>query len=353
MVKMRFAVSLPGGPYRPENLRLSSQLGCTDVIGSGPHAFHAVYGASRPVEDAEVWAFSDLIQMKQQVEDFGLRLEVFEDGPTMEKIIYNLPGREEQLEHFCQSLENLGAAGIRTIKPQHMPPEWNRIMTTSPAKPTRGGATSRAFDYDLVKDAPLTAYGRVREDQLWANLGYFLKGVLPTAEAAGVRISLHPDDPPISPLQGFDRILRSVEAFDRMLAIYPSPNIGLNFCQGCFAEMGVDVPAAIRHFGKDRKIFFAHFRSVMGSVTAPGGFQEVFHDDPAGRVDMFAAMKAYYEVGFEGPMRPDHAPAMEGDDRCGGRVDYHVLGKTLALGYMKGLAESIEKTGGAPGDRRS
>jgi mannonate dehydratase len=345
MVKMRFAVSLPGGPYKTENLRLLKQLGCTDVIGSGPRAYHSVYGGSRSVEDSEVWAFSDLIRMKRRVEDFGLRLDVLEDGPNMEKIIYNLLGREEQMENFCKSLDNLGAAGIRTIKPQHMPPGWNQIMTTSASKPTRGGAASRAFDYELVKKAPLTAYGRVSEDQMWENLGYFLKGALPTAEAAGVRISLHPDDPPISPIQGFARILRSVEAFDRMLGIYPSPNIGLNFCQGCFAEMGVDVPAAIRHFGKKQKIFFAHFRSVSGSVNEPGGFQEVFHDDPSGRVDMFEAMKAYYEVGFEGPMRPDHAPTMEGDERYEGHLGYRVFGKIFGIGYMKGLAESIEKTG--------
>lgn len=344
MVKMRFAVTLPGGPYKTENLRLSKQLGCTDVIGSGPRAFHSMYGDARNVEDSEIWAFGDLIRMKRRVEDFGLRLDVFEDGPNIEKIIYNLPGREEQLENFCKSLENLGAAGIRTIKPQHMPPGWNKVMTTSAFKPTRGGATSRAFDYELAKNAPLTAYGRVSEDQMWSNLSFFLKGVLPTAEATGVRISLHPDDSPISPLEGFARILRSVEAFDRMLAIYPSPNIGLNFCQGCFAEMGVDVPTAIRHFGKNQKIFFVHFRNVKGSVHESGGFQEVFHDDPSGRVDMFEAMKAYYEVGFEGPMRPDHAPAMEGDERFGGHIGYHVLGKILAFGYMKGLSESIEKT---------
>jgi mannonate dehydratase len=345
MVKMRFAVSLPGGPYKTENLRLSKQLGCTDVIGSGPSAFHSLYGDARNFEESEIWAFSDLIRMKRRVEDFGLRLDVFEDGPNIQKIIYNLPGREEQMENFCKSLENISAAGIHAIKPQHMPPGWNRIMTTSAFKPTRGGATSRAFDYELVKKAPLTEFGRVSENQIWENLAYFLKGVLPTAEAVGVRISLHPDDPPISPLQGFARILRSVEAFDRVLEIYPSPNIGLNFCQGCFAEMGVDVPAAIRHFGNKQKIFFTHFRNVTGSVKGQGGFQEVFHDDPSGRVDMFEAMKAYYEVGFEGPMRPDHAPTMEGYERYEGGLGYRVLGKILAFGYMKGLAESIEKTG--------
>ncbi|MBA7631071.1 Mannonate dehydratase [subsurface metagenome] len=137
-----------------------------------------------------------------------------------------------------------------------------------------------------------------------------------------------------------------MEAFDRLLEIVPSDNLGITFCQGCFTEMGIDVPAAIRHFGKKKKIFFAHFRNVIGSVKEPGGFQEVFHDDPTGRTDMLEAMKAYYEVGFEGPMRPDHAPRMEFDNRISGGIPgYYMLGKLLAIGYMKGLVESIEKTG--------
>ena len=104
------------------------------------------------------------------------------------------------------------------------------------------------------------------------------------------------------------------------------------FCQGCFSEMGVDVASAIRHFGGRRRIFFAHFRDVQGSVPR---FQESFHDD--GRSDMFGAMRAYYEAGFLGPMRPDHGVKVWGDDS--GKLE-----KLYALGYMKGLAEAVEKT---------
>jgi mannonate dehydratase len=338
MVKMRFAVNLPGGYLLEENRKLMKQLGCTDVIGGGPRL--------RFLPGFEVWEYADIMQDKRQVERDGLRYEVFEAAPRAEKIFWHLPGREEQLENFCKSLANLGAADIKVIKVQHMPPVLNSIWRTYQDKPTRGGATSTAFDYDDVKDAPpSTKYGVYKEDDVWKNVEYFLKGTLPTAEQAGVTITFHPDDPPISPIQGFPRILRSVEAFDRLLEMVPSDNLGLNFCQGCFSEMGVDVPAAILHFGKQKKIFFAHFRNVKGSVHEPGGFQEIFHDDPSGHADMFEAMKAYYEVGFEGPMRPDHAPKMQGDQYFGGQRGYHLLGKVLALGYMKGLAESIEKAG--------
>ncbi len=333
MVRMRFAVTLPGGVYKIENLILMKQLGCTDVIGHGP----------RPTGPDEVWERGDLEQLRRRVESHGLRLEVLEDGPKIDRIVYDLPGRDEQLEAFCKSLENLGAAGIRVIKFQHMPLVRNMIWRTSADEPTRGGATSTAFDYDLVRDLPPTEkYGSYREDEIWRNLERLLEGAVPTAEQAGVVITFHPDDPPISPIQGFPRVLRSVEAFDRLLDIAPSECVGINFCQGCFAEMGVDVPSAIRHFGRQGKIAFAHYRNVIGSVHEEGGFQEIFHDDPAEKVDMHEAMRAYYEVGFEGPMRPDHAPKMIGDQAFGGHEGYYTLGKVLALGYMKGLAQSIE-----------
>lgn len=330
VVKMRFAVVLPGGRYSPENLRLAVQLGCTDVIGHGP----------RLGPESEVWEYADLVKMKRSCEEFGLRLEVFEASPRSDKIMLGLPDRGEQLENYCKSLDNLGAAGIKVIQAAHGAPVGGWSIGSVEA-PTRGGATSRVFDWDRIKDAPPSEYGVYTEDQVWENFTYFLKGVVPTAEDAGVKLAFHPSDPPMSPIRGYPRILRSIEAYDRMMEICPSENVGLTFCQGCFAEMGVDVPSAIRHFGRNRRIFFAHFRNVKGSIPR---FQEVFHDDPEGLADMFQAMKAYYEVGFEGPMRPDHAPMMEGDQRWDGHLGYYVLGKVLALGYMKGLAESIEKT---------
>ncbi len=345
MSKMRFALTTGPGDYlTPQGRRFMKQLGCTDVIGHGPR--NRLYGAPRAKPETEVWEYADIVHDKMQVERDGLRFEVLEDAPNAEKIFWNLPGRDEQLENFCKSLKNLGDAGIKVIKVQHMPPIRLMIPRTYPDKPTRGGATSTAFDYDDIKNAPATSdFGTYTEEEVWENISYFLKGTLPAAEKAGVVITFHPDDPPISPIQGFPRPLRSVEAFDRLLELVPSDNLGLNFCQGCFAEMGEDVPAAIRHFGKKNKIYFAHFRNVIGSVHEPGGFQEIYHDDPSGRVDMFEAMKAYYEVGFEGPMRPDHAPKTEGDELLSRSGGWGTLGKVLGLGYMKGLAESIEKTG--------
>ena len=136
MVRMRMAITTGRDPYSTENLRITRQLGCTDVVGRGP--------ILEPGE--EVWEFGDLRRIKSRVEDAGLRLEVLEDGPRMEKVIYNLPGRDQQLENFLKSLRNIAAAGIKVIKPQHMPPGWIKVIRTSDTTPTRGGATSTSFD---------------------------------------------------------------------------------------------------------------------------------------------------------------------------------------------------------------
>jgi mannonate dehydratase len=181
--------------------------------------------------------------------------------------------------------------------------------------------------------APLTSAGFVADELLWDTLAYFLERVVPVAERAGVKLALHPDDPPISPIRGVARIIRSVEAVDRAITLVPSAYNGITFCQGCFAEMGADIPAAIHHFGHQGKLFFAHFRDVRGTVER---FQETFHDD--GQTSMYDAMRAYLAIDFDGPMRPDHVPTMEGDPND--PPGYTNRGRLFALGYMKGLIEA-------------
>jgi len=325
---MRFAIHL-NYCYTSESLKLAKQIGCTDVIGHGPPA------PSIGIEDTgtEVWAVADLVKMKRQADDHGLRLEIFEHCPPIDKIMLNLEGREEQLENFCRSVENVAEAGIHTINASSAEwVTWAAVATTSEDS-IRGGATSRGLDYELIKHMPLSELGKVGEGRTWENLVYLVEGVVPTLESAGLRLAFHPCDPPITPTQGFARPLISTETFNRLLNIVPTTDtIGLNFCQGCFAEMGEDIPTAIRYFGERGKIFFAHFRDVKGAVPR---FTEVMHDD--GPTDMFKAMQTYYDVGFEGPMRPIHGANLEGE--AGWK-----MAKVFAIGYMRGLAESVEKT---------
>ena len=205
-------------------------------------------------------------------------------------------------------------------------------LRTSKAIPSRGGALVTGYDHTQMLDAPLTEYGEVSEAQLWDSLGYFLERVLPVAESAGVKLAMHPDDPPTSPIRGLGRIMRSVENFQRLLNLAPSPMNGIAFCQGNFTLMTDDLPAVIRQFAD--KIFFVHMRDVAGTRER---FQETFHD--AGQTDMVACMRAYRDIGFDGVLRPDHVPTMAGDDNE--HAGYSSIGRLFAIGYLKGIREAV------------
>jgi mannonate dehydratase len=208
---------------------------------------------------------------------------------------------------------------------------WMRTSTTTR---TRGGALVTSYDHDLMRDAPITEYGIVTEDQLWEHLKYFLDRVVPVAEEANVKLAMHPDDPPLSPIRGLGRIMRNVENYQRLIDLVPSPVNGITLCQGNFTMMTDDLPSVIRHFGAQEKIFFVHMRDVRGT---PESFAETFHDD--GQTDMLACMRAYRDIGFEGVCRPDHVPTMEGDNND--RAGYSSIGRLFAIGYLKGLREAV------------
>jgi mannonate dehydratase len=197
---------------------------------------------------------------------------------------------------------------------------WSRTSITTP---TRGGALVTSYDHDLIRDTPLTDAGIVTEDQLWASLRYFLERVLPVAEQAGITLAVHPDDPPVPELGGIGQIMRGIENFQRLIELAPSPANGITFCQGNFALMTDDLPAAIHHFGEQSKIFFVHFRDVRGT---PERFVECFHDD--GSTDVLASMRVYKDIDFEGVLHPDYMPTMEGEPNDD-------------PGYIRGLQEAM------------
>src|SRR5262249_39356695 len=172
------------------------------------------------------------------------------------------------------------------------------------------------------------------EGRLWASLRYFLEAVVPVAEEAGVRLALHPDDPPLSPIRGLGRIMRSVENFQRLVDLVDSPVNAICLCQGNFALMTDDLPAVIRRFGGQGKIAFAHLRDVRGT---PERFVETFHDE--GQTDMLACMAAYRDAGVAGVGRPDHVPTMEGDNNDSPM--YSSIGRLFALGYLTGLRQAV------------
>jgi mannonate dehydratase len=273
-----------------------------------------------------------LARLKSAYNDGGFELSVLESRPPMHKIKLGLPGWEQEMETVLDLIRNLGALGVPVWCYEWMPVfNWMRTSTTALA---RGGALATAYDHDLMKHAPLTEYGEVSDEQLWENLGRFLGIAVPVAEEAGIKLAMHPDDPPLSPIRGLARIMRSLGNYQRLLDLYPSPVNGIALCQGNFTLMTDDLPAAIRHFGGQGKIFFAHFRDVRGT---PQKFVETFHDD--GKTDMLACMEAYRDIGYDGVLRPDHVPTMEGDSND--RPSYSYVGRLFAIGYIKGLREAV------------
>jgi len=279
--------------------------------------------------------------VKQAWKDVGLDLKVIEGPPSLNtKTKLGLDGRDEEIENFITFIKSISEVGIDTVCHNWMPViSWAR---SNLAKPSRGGALVSAFDVADIKDEPMiTEYGELTHDMMWDNMAYFLKAVIPEAEKVGVKLALHPDDPPIDNIRGIPRIMTSVAAFKKMLDLYPSPSNGITFCQGSFASMGEegkgeDIPAAIEYFGKRDAIHFVHFRDIKGYKNK---FEEAFHDD--GKTDMYAAMQAYYNTGFIGPMRPDHVPTMHGDSNE--HAGYSTIGTLFAIGYIRGLIEGVSK----------
>lgn len=321
--RMEIAEILPPPPGRL--WRLVKQCGVQQVVGT--------WGRDpQPEGGAAPWSYEPLAKLKETYEKEGFRLAVLECRPPMNKIKLGLPGRDEEIEAVCELLRNLGKLGIPVWCYEWMPVmNWLR---TSTALPSRGGALVTGFDFAKIKDDPLTEHGQVAEERLWENLKYFLERVVPAAEKAGVKLAMHPDDPPLSPIRGLGRILRSVENFQRLLDLVPSPVNGITFCQGNFTLMTDDLPGAIRRFGEQKKIFFVHFRDVRGT---PEKFEETFHDD--GKTDMAACMRAYRDIGFGGVCRPDHVPTMDGDSND--QPGYSTIGRLFAIGYIRGLQQAV------------
>ncbi len=301
-----------------ERLRFIKQLGVEDVVFNTP----LLPGDTH-------WAFMDLLHLRTQCEDAGLRLFAIENVPIpfYDKVMLGLPGRDEQIGHMAATIRNMGRAGIPILGYHWMP---NNVWRTSRTTPGRGGAKVTSFDMDLARNAPLSHDREYTEDELWANYTYYMKAILPVAEEAGVKLALHPDDPPVASLGGIPRLFRNFEGFKRAMEIGNSPMSGLDFCHGCWSEMGRDTIEPIRYFGERGQIVYVHLRDVQGTAN---NFRECFINE--GQCNTFEVMKTLKEVGFNGIMIPDHVPHLVEDTSWGHR------GRAYAIGYMTALLEQV------------
>jgi mannonate dehydratase len=320
---IKIAEVLPPHPDNARLWRLMAQAGVTHAVGG-------FYGPDALAPGEKPWGLEPLSRLKKQYEQSGFALDVLEARPPLNRAKRGQDERDEEIAEVVELLENMGRLGIKTWCYEWMTDmNWLRTAT---AIPSRGGSFVSGYEHGQMELQGPTAEGEVTETTLWQTLEYFLAKVVPVAERAGVQLAMHPDDPPLSPIRGVGRIMRSVENYQRLLDLYPSPVNGITLCQGNFGLMTDDLPAVIRHFGAQKKIFFVHFRDVEGDPTE---FRETWHD--AGPTDLFDCMQSYREVGFDGVLRPDHVPTL--DEEPNDRPGYAILGRLFAVGYIRGLQE--------------
>ena len=305
----------------PEYLQFAAQFGATDVLLNTPL-----------LPGAERWELVDLIKLRLSVEQWGLKLSALENVPPhfYDQIMLGGPRRDQQIENMIYTVRNIARAGIPIFGYNWMP---SHVWRTPP-RAIRGGALATAYDDRLGQQYPPT-HGRVySEEEIWQNLEHWIRIITPVAEEEGIRLGIHPCDPPVEVLGGIPQVLRSFAAYKRLVEIYPSDANGIEFCQGTFSEMadGVDIYEKIRYFGSRNKILYVHFRNVSGVVPT---FHEEFVN--TGYVDMYRAMRTYFEVGFDGFFIDDHVPQTFQDTPWGHR------GRAFANGYIQGLIEAVKK----------
>jgi mannonate dehydratase len=278
--------------------------------------------------------YESFAKFKQRVEAAGLKVANIGNMSVhnMPEVTLNLPGRDRKIEEYKQYLRDLAKAGIFYTTYAHM---GNGIWSSERGT-TRGGAPARTFDVDNAKGSwdgktfePPLSHGRAfTREELWENYTYFIRKIVPVAEETGVRIGIHPDDPPVPELAGVPRcIFGNFDGYVRALEIANSRNVGVCLCCGTWMEggrgMGKDVVEAIRAFAKMGKLWKIHFRNVSSPVPR---FVETFVDD--GYTDMKKVMRALVEVGYDGILIADHVPQM-----VGGRAP----GWAYSIGYIKAL----------------
>lgn len=328
-----------------EKLRFAAQIGVAGIQMNSPK----LPGEHR-------WETKDLRALVDKTEAAGLKLEAIENVPVhfYNKAMLGLPGRDEQIENYNATIKAVGEAGIPVLGYHFMP---NSVWRTNRSAPGRGGAGNTEFKMSVVEEAktlddwrsflptslghqsamPLVEEGgkTISEEQMWDNYTYFMDAVLPVAEAAGVKLALHPDDPPVPMLGGVARLFYRPEGFKRALEISKdSPAWGLDLCLGCCSEMvgGKDaVHEMIEFFAPKGRIIYVHFRDVQGTVP---DFIECFIGE--GNYDPGEVMILLAKNGFDGFLLDDHVPQMDGD------TVWNHRGRAHAIGYMQGLIRMAE-----------
>jgi mannonate dehydratase len=339
---MKLGLGLYDGMVTADNLRFAKQVSATHIVA------HLPTEKTLPSTKDGVWSYEELRDLAQFVAQHGLKLEAIENfhPAHWDQILLDGPRRAPQMEKIKQTIRNMGKAGIPTMGYYFsLAGVWGRVWGPF----ARGEAEAVGFIADQApeetpipngeiwgmrfdENAPEGNIGKVTREQMWERLEYFLTELVPVAEESGVRLAAHPDDPPLPELRGTGRLITHPDYYQRLLDIVPSPNNGLEFCQGTITEMpGADVYEAIRTYASTGRICYVHFRNVQGKAP---NYREVFLDE--GDADMIEALRIYRDSGYEGMFMPDHTP------KTACAAPWHA-GMAYALGYIRAAMNMLAK----------
>lgn len=321
--------------------------------------------ALHDVPVGDVWPMDRILEIKEQAEKAGLHIDVVESVNVHEDIKLGLPTRDFYIENYKKTIENLAKVGVKVICYNFMPVfDWTR---TDLFKELEDGSTALFYENEKVKDVDpmeliksvskgsegytmpgwepekfarlenlFEAYKEVDEEKLWENLKYFLEQIVPVAEINGIKMAIHPDDPPWS-IFGLPRLMTSRKNLKRLLELVDSPSNGLTLCSGSLgASPENDIPSIVREFSD--RIPFTHIRNVK--IYENGDFIETSHRTCDGSIDIYDVVKAYHEAGFEGYARPDHGRHIWGE-KC--RPGYGLYDRALGIMYMWGIWDSLNR----------
>lgn len=316
-----------------------------------------IVSAVYDVAPGEIWSEESIRAVKNAALEKGLEFEVVESVPVPEDIKLGNEKAPLLIEHYCENLRRLGKAGVKCVCYNFMPVfDWLRSelehaqhdganalaydeKTVLAMDPLKGDLSLPGWDASYTKDQLASLIGQYRalgEEGLWRNLERFLTAVIPAAKEAGIRMAIHPDDPPWG-MFGLPRIITNAENLRRFLAIVDDPANSLTFCTGSLgADPANDLVAMASEFCD--RIAFAHLRNIKR--TGERRFEEVAHPTDCGSLDLYGIVKALVEGGFDGYVRPDHGRMIWGER---GRYGYGLFDRALGAAYLAGLFEAVEK----------
>ena len=353
---MQMTLRWYGSKYDTVTLKQIRQIpGVTGVIST-------LYGTA----PGEVWEMDDILALKTEIEAAGLQLAGIESVNIHDAIKIGSPDREQYIENYITTLERLGQAGIHMVCYNFMPVfDWIR---TELARMRPDGSTVLAYNQaavDAIDPAKMfesiagdmngtvmpgwepermahvkelfEMYKDVDDEKLFANLKYFLERIMPTCDKYNINMAIHPDDPAWS-VFGLPRIIINKQNILRMMKMVDNPHNGVTFCSGSYGtNLENDLPDMIRSL--KGRIHFAHVRNLK--FNSPTDFEEAAHLSSDGTFDMYEIMLALYDIGFDGPIRPDHGRMIWDEVAMPG---YGLYDRALGATYLNGLWEAIEKS---------